>query len=407
MGMPLEGIRVLDVTLFQQGPSATTYLADLGAEVIKVEDPIHGDPGRGVQGLLGSVMDGTATTGLNYYFESHNRNKKGIAVNLKVPAGRQVIYRLVEKCDVFAFNYRRQAMSRLGLDYATLSKHNPKLIYACASGYGPRGPDKDKPAVDGIGQARSGLMALVTEPGRPPTDAGLGTIDQLGGVMLAFGVVTALLVRERTGIGQEVDASLLGSAISIQSMWFLSYFLAGTSPTKVPREEARNPFINSYRGSDGRWLHIAVPNSTNIWPGFCRALGIEELKEHPDFITHEKRLENHQRLIHILDQIFATAPAKVWVPRLQAEGVICDLVCTYADVATDPHAWANDYLVEVDHPAAGRIKQVGLPITFSQTPAKVRTGAPFLGQHTEEVLIEVAGYSWDELAELKSQGAII
>jgi formyl-CoA transferase len=407
MSMPLEGIRVLDMTIFQHGPAATTYLADMGAEVIKVEDTVHGDPGRGVTSLLGALMDGTAASGLNYYFEAHNRNKKGIAVNLKTEGGREAIYRLVKNSDVFVTNYQQATLERLGIDYPTLDRINPRLIYARASGYGPFGPDKDLPGFDTTAQARSGLMSLVSEPGRPPGDAGLGTIDQVGAMVLAYGLMVALWAREKTGLGQEVNTSLLGSAISAQAMWMQSYLLSGQLPTKVSRDKARSPFWNSYQGRDGRWLVLAMARSEEYWPALCRVIGRQNLLDDPRFQSHELRLENGTELVSILDQAFATRPAAEWVRQLQEHGLICDLVRTYDEIARDPQVWANNYLAKLDHGIAGNIEVVGIPVHLSRTPGAVRQGAPLLGQHTEEVLIEVGGYTWEELARLKDEGAII
>jgi crotonobetainyl-CoA:carnitine CoA-transferase CaiB-like acyl-CoA transferase len=250
-------------------------------------------------------------------------------------------------------------------------------------------------------------MSLVSEPERPPLDAGLGTIDQVGGMMLAYGLMVALWAREKTGLGQEVNTSLLGSAISAQAMWMQSYLLSGQSPTRVSRERARSPFWNTYQGGDGRWLVLAMARSDEYWPGLCRAIDREDLLNDPRFESHELRLENGPALVAILDDAFATAPAAEWVTRLQGQGQICDLVRTHAEVASDPQVWANDYIVKIDHDIAGPIETVGIPVHLSRTPGAVRSGAPQLGQHTEEVLIEVGGYTWEELSRLKDEGAII
>jgi len=403
---PLEGIRVLDMTVFQQGPAAGMYLADMGAEVIKIEDPARGDPGRGVMSLLGSIMS-SPTTGVNYYFEAHNRNKKGIAVDLKKERGREIIYRLVSHSDVFLSNYLPETLKKLGLDYETLSRYNPRLVYALASGYGPRGPDKDKPSFDLAAQARSGMMSIVAEAGQPPLDAGIGTADQLGGLMLAYGILAALLARERLGRGQEVCASLLGSMVSLQSMWVQSYLFSGVLPAKVPREAARNPFWNTYRAGDGKWFILSMARSDEIWEGLCHVLGLEELLTDPRFESHEKRLENGPELIAILDRAFSKFNREELLALLDKAGLICAPVNTYDAVAADPQVKENDYITEIDHPILGRSRVVGIPIHFSLTPAKVVRAAPQLGQHTEEILVEVCGYSWDEIAELKEEGVII
>src|SRR5712691_4680100 len=209
MNRPLDGVRILDWTIWQQGPVATMMLGDLGAEVIKLEERVGGDPGRGVMSVAG-VLIGTSE-GHNFYFEANNRHKKSLTLDLKKPEAKEIVYKLVEKSDVFAQNFRKGVAARLGLDYQTLSQYNPKLIYASASGYGPEGPDSGEPSFDYMGLARSGIMNAVGEPDMDPQSITGGIADQMGAIMLAYGVMTALVVRERYGIGQEVDTSHLGS----------------------------------------------------------------------------------------------------------------------------------------------------------------------------------------------------
>ena len=406
MSMPLEGIRVLDMTAFQQGPAAGTYLADLGADVIKLEDPRGGDGGRGVMSVLGALM-GSATSGANYYFAAHNRNKRGIAVDVKKEPGRQVIFRLIPHCDVFLSNFLPQTLAGLGLGYAALSEINPRLVYALGSGYGPKGPDRDKPSYDLAAQARSGMMSIVAEPEHPPLDGGIGIADQSGGLMLAYGVLAALLARERTGRGQEITASLLGTAISLQAQWPQAFFFTGQLPAKVPRTEARNPFWNTYQAGDGKWFVLSMTRSDEYWPRLCRVLQRPELAHDPRFATHEQRLANGRALVAIFDQELRARPRDEWLRLMAEAGVICDPVNTYADVVRDPQVLANEYVVEFDHPVAGRTKAIGIPVHFSDTHARMRMPAPELGQHTEEVLLELGGYDWNDIVALKEAGVII
>jgi formyl-CoA transferase len=350
---------------------------------------------------------GSPTTGMNYYFEAHNRNKKGIAVDLKKEKGREVMYRLVARSDVFLSNYLPETLRKLGLDYESLSRVNPRLIYALASGYGPHGPDKDKPSFDLAAQARSGMMSIVAEAGKPPLDAGIGTADQLGGLMLAYGILAALLARERTGRGQEVCASLLGSMISLQSMWVQSYLCSGVLQEKVPREVARNPFWNTYKARDGRWFILSMARSDEVWEKLCQALNLEELLADPRFKSHEKRLENGPQLIAIFDKVFSNYNRDELLALLDRVGAICAPINTYDAVATDTQVIENEYITEIEHPIMGRCRVVGIPIHFSGTPAKVAQAAPQLGQHTEEILVEICGYTWDEIVDLKEQGVII
>jgi len=402
---PLAGIRVVELSAFQQGPAAGMYLADLGAEVIKVEEPTAGDPARSVMGLLGTVMT-APMDGINYYFETHNRGKKSLAVDLRHPEGQALVHRLIARSDVFLSNYLPETLARLGLDPDTLLRHNPRLVYALASGFGPEGPDRDRRAFDLCAQARAGLMSLSAPEGQPPVDLGMGTADQTGGLMLALGIVSALVHRERTGEGQVVNASLLGSALSLHGMWLQAYLFSGTLPRKRPREEARNPFWNLYRAGDGRWFVLSMARSDDVWDGMCRVLGLDSLKEDPRFATHEARMEHSRDLIALLDEVFARWEREPLLRVLESVGVICAPVNTYAEVAQDPQVLANRYITEVDYPLMGRQRVVGTPFHFSRTPAEVRAPAPQLGQHTEEVLLEVLGLDWDALVALKEKGVI-
>src|SRR5271166_5500930 len=241
---PLSGIRVVDLTIWQQGPVATTMLADLGAEVIKIEECEKGDPGRGIMSMAGAS---TGKGGRNFYFEANNRHKKSITLNLKTAEGRAIAHRLVAQSDVFVQNFRKGVAARLGLGYPELSAVNPRLIYASASGYGPLGPDSAEPSFDYLGQARSGIMNVVGAPGTPPTYVFGGIADQMGAIMLAYGVIAALLARERYGIGQEVDASHLGSMIALQGLNLACRTIMGFEMARNPRETAFNPLWNHYK----------------------------------------------------------------------------------------------------------------------------------------------------------------
>lgn len=225
--------------------------------------------------------------------------------------------------------------------------------------------------------------------------------------MLAYGIVAALLARERTGVGQEVSASLLGSMLSLQSMWLQSYLFSGMLPAKVPREIARNPFWNTYKAGDDKWFILSMARSDEIWEKFCRVFNLEELLNDPRFETHEKRLENGLQLIAIMDRVFQSYPREELLKLFDEIGVISAPVNTYDAVVADPQVIENEYVTEIDHPILGRCRVVGIPIHLSRTPAKVVQAAPQLGQHTEEILVEICGYSWDEIVELKEQGVII
>jgi crotonobetainyl-CoA:carnitine CoA-transferase CaiB-like acyl-CoA transferase len=402
MNMPLQGIRILDCTIWQQGPVATAMMGDLGAEVIKIEDRIGGDPARGVMKMWGVMA--RLPDGRNFYLENNNRNKKGITLDLKKEKGRQILYKLVEKSDVFVHNYRLDVPAKLGCDYETLSKYNPKLIYVQSSGYGPKGPEALAPAFDYIGQARSGLMTAVGEVGMPPLTVTGAPIDQMGATVTAYGILAALLARERLGVGQKVDVSMLGSAIWLQAENVASSLIFGYEYPRWTRSDTGNPLWNHYCCADGKWLVLAMPQSDRHWPALCRVLDIEDLRDDRRFDNMHNREQNAKELIAILDRVFATKTREDWLKLMKDEReLIVTPVNSISDLKNDPQVIANEYIVDFDHPTLGAIKVVGVPIKLSKTPGSIRLPAPEFGQHTEEVLIDVLGYSWEEIAKLRDE----
>ena len=397
MALPLEGIRVIDCTIWQQGTYATALLADMGADVIKVEGPDSPDPGRSL------ATPGRPDHGLSAYFECHNRNKRGIVLDLKHPEGRRVLLRLAATADVFVQNMRKGVMERLGLGYRDLAAANPSIIYASASGYGPKGPDTTLPSMDIMGQARGGFMSVNGEPERPAAGFA-GLADQVGAMMLANGILVALVHRLRTGRGQEVDVSLLGSQVALQAFNITNYLFGGRVPQRRPREEA-GPLWNTYQGSDGRWFVIGLAQGERWWSGLCAAIGREDLRDEPRFADLRSRQANARELVAILDDVFAARPCDEWVRTLTEAGLMCARVQDYAEVCADPQVRANEYVIEVEHPSGARVEMVGHPIQLSATPAQVRRMAPEFGEHTEEVLLE-AGLTWEEITRLREAGAI-
>jgi len=405
MATPLEGIRVLDWTQFQMGTVATAILADLGAEVIHIEDKERGDPGRGMKTARGIVLD--LPGGKNAYFEYNNHNKKGIAVDLKKAEGREIIFRLVKKSDVFVHNFRQGVPERLGLGYETLSKYNPKLIYAALSGYGPKGPEAQEPAFDLLGLARSGIMNIVGEPDSPPSGFAGGIADQMGAIMGAFGIQTALLARERHGVGQRIDVSHLGSMMELLGLAIAFKSLLGQELPKENRRKVANPLWNHYLCSDGKWLVLGMLQPDKQWPDVCKALGIEHLVKDPKFDDLYSRRENSEELVAIMDNLFITKSSNEWMKILKAAGdIICTPIQTISDLLNDPQALANEYIIEYNHQALGPIKATGVPIQFSKTPGRVKAEAPEFGEHTEEVLIQLGGYTWEDIAALKDEEVI-
>ena len=403
MPMPLEGIRVIDWTIWQQGPVASVMLGDLGADVIKVEERVGGDPGRGILKAQGLDLRDRP----NFYFEANNRNKRSLTVDLKKPEGVAIVQRLAERADVFVQNFRKGVAARLGLDAATLRAQNPRLVYASASGYGPEGPESDAPSFDYLGLARSGIMYSCGEPDDEPLAIAGGIADQMGAIMLAYGVVTALLARERTGRGQEVDASHLGSMAWLQGLGLSARLMLGRALPRQPRRFATNPLWNHYRCGDGLWLALSMLQPDRYWERFCAVLEIPEAAADPRFKTMLDRMMNAGECIALLDQVFARRPRAEWLRRLASGGdFIYSIINSVDDLPDDPQMQANGYVTAFEHPAFGPTQVVGLPVRLSETPGSIRLPAPEFGQHTEEVLTEVLGCSWEEIGRLRQEEVI-
>ena len=400
MAMPLDGIRVADWTIWQQGPVCSVMLADLGAEVIKIEAREGGDPGRSLVRRGGERP--------NFYFEANNRNKKSLTVDLSKPEGRTLVQELVAKSDVFVQNFRKGVAARLELDYETLRERNPKLVYASATGYGPEGPDSGEPSFDHLGLARSGVMFAVGEPHMPPLAIAGGIADQMGAIMMAYGVLAALLARERSDVGQLVDASHLGSMSMLQGLSLSMRLMMGGAMPRIDRNRATNPLWNHYRCQDDKWIALAMLQPQRYWADFVRALGRPEMAEDERFQSVIGLAKNGAEIVGVFDEVFATRPRAEWIEHLKKSSgdFIFTIVNSVNDLPDDPQMQANDYVVDFDHPQYGPTKMVGLPVRLSETPGSVRLPAPELGQHTEEILLDVLGWDWERIAELREKEAI-
>lgn len=405
MVSPLEGIRILDWTIWQQGPVATAMLGDLGAEVIKIEERVAGDPGRGMKRVRGLAAE--LPGGRNFYYENNNRNKKGIALDLRKTQGKEIIYRLIERADVFVQNFRPGVATRLGLGYSKLKQYNSRLIYATASGYGLKGPDSGEPTFDYLGLARSGIMNAVGEPDMPPQGMVGGLADQMGAIFLAYGILAALLTRERRGISQEIDVSHFGGMIAFQSLNVIAACLVGKDLPRQERANSFNPMWNHYKCKDSKWLALAHLQPDRHWPMLCKALNISHLEKDPRFADAVSREKNARGIVAILDKIFATRTCDEWITYLKSQGdFIVSPVNRVADLVSDPMAIANGYIQEYNHPTLGKVKLPGIPVNFTQTPGSIRLPAPDFSQHTEEVLMELGGYSWEDIEKLKQEEVI-
>ena len=404
MDAPLKGIRVIDWTIWQQGPVATTMLADMGAEVIKIEERDKGDPGRHIFSMGGASAQ---RSGVNYYFEANNRHKQSIALDLSKPAAREIVYKLAAKSDVFVQNFRKGVADRLGLGYKELSARNPNIIYANSTGYGPNGPDSGEPSFDYMAQARSGVMNIASIDSDEPVYLNGGVADQMGAIMLAYGVMTALVARERQGIGQELHASNLGSMIALQGLNVSMRTIMGKEFPRNTRDDAFNPLWNHYKCADGLWICLGMLQTDRYWKDFCTTLGIPELVDDPRFNDIKTRGKNHRELVAILDQVFSTKSRAAWMKALKEGGdFIYTIVNTINDLPADPQVIANEYIVDYEHEAFGKTQLVGLPIILSKTPGNPRGRAPELGEQTETILTEMLGYSWDDIAKMRDDGAI-
>ena len=401
MGGPLDGVRVVEITQFQNGPICGRILGDLGAEVIKVE-PKTGDPARGFMAIVGVTM---GLKGRNFYFEYNNRNKRGIVLDLKKEKGKEIFFELIDTADVFLTNMAIGTPERLGIGYDVLSARNPRLIYAQSSGWGRKGPDAKTFAYDYAGLARAGTMMMCGEEGTPPQPLVPGLADQMAAIMGAFGIVAAIHAREKTGKGQLVDSSLLGAMIELEGLVLSGPCMLGQEFPRPVRSKAGNPLYNHYQCKEGRWIAIVNLQPDRYWPNVCRALGIEELEHAPKFNNLEARGENAAELVRIIDEKIATKTMGEWVKIFKREGVIHTPVQTATEVTNDPQALANNYFVWFDHPVFGRVKMTGWAWDFSDTPCSIRREAPEFGQHTEEILLEM-GHNWDDIIQLKDADVI-
>ena len=402
----LEGIRVLDLTVWQQGPMTTAMLSDWGADVIKIEGPDSPDPGRSL--IRYEITPG----GVNAYFETHNRNKRGVVLDLKAGRGRELFYRLVEGVDVVVQNFRPGVNKRLGIDYETLAKINPRLIYCSASGFGLKGPDATRPALDPLAQARGGMMSVTGEPETPPTRTFNGFADQVSAFLLAYGIVLALFHRERTGQGQELDGSLLQGVLASQAFNVTSYATTGTyAGQPIPRISRRltSPIWNHYKAKDGKWVILAMAQMGRYWPVFRSAMhdatGVLPEPEVLDIDWMRTHAVELMATIAKLDELFATKPAREWVDFLRQHDMVVEVVQEYSDLASDPQVVENEMVTTFEHPAYGPMRMVGPAVNLHATPGSIRGPAPEFGQHTEEVLLE-AGLSWDEIEGLRTEGVI-
>lgn len=392
----LAGVRVLDLTQALAGPYATMLLADLGAEVIKIERP---GSRRQIQGPF-------SYRGMDAYFIGVNRNKKSVALDLKHPRGREVFYDLVRVSDVVMDNFRPGVTKKLGVDYESLSAINPRIICTSITGYGSVGPYRHRPAYDLVVQAISGAISITGHPGQPPARNGVAVADQGAGFVAAAATIAALYRRQQTGRGQKVETSLLEAMMYQLAYEIALYTISGIMPEPIGCKHQMVVPYNVYQGSDGRYFALAAPF---LFRQVCEAIGRPELVEDERFNRPDRLLQNREALEEELSATFRTRPAHEWVRILQEADIPCGPVNKLQEAIDDPQVQATQMVVSVPHVLGGEVRLVGVPVQMSGTSHQRRhefTSPPTLGQHTEEVLTQVLGYGRDRIEELRSQGVI-
>jgi len=398
MSKPLTGIKIIEIAQEIQGPFAGLFLSDLGAQVTKIENRETGDLSRWlVAQLIGGPEVKNAS--VSHYFTAMNRGKRSITVDLKKPQGIEVARRLAAVHDVLLTNYRPGVLDRLGLGYEDLRKVNPRIIFAQASSWGPKGPWAMRPSRDTLAQAASGLMSKTGMPGDPPLAAGAAIADQAGALTLAGGVLAALFARERTGEGQRIDASIYGTMIAAQGFEINYASLTGEEPERAGRG---HPFLHgvwgAFRTRDG-YICIAGVDDQR-WPRFCKIMGIEAIQDDPECSDNATRNFHGAKIEAILDAKFPTKSTAEWLGELNAADILVTDVATHQQVLASEQARVNGYVMDLDHPVAGRMSVTGCPITLNGEINHEAEPAPEHGQHSEEILLE-CGYSWEEIASLR------
>ena len=415
---PLDGIRVLDLTRILSGPFATMLMADLGADVIKIEQPVTGDPARGNGPFLSArpasedgarrpaEAEGQAEDAYSAYFMSINRGKRSVAIDLGKARGRDLLLDMAEHTDVLIENFRPGTMARFGLDYETLRARNPALVVASISGFGQSGPYAHRPALDVIVQGMGGMLSITGEPGRGPVRPGASIGDITAALFTTIAIQSALLERERSGEGQYIDVSMLDCQVAIMENAFMRYFTLGQTPQRLgTRHPSSTPF-QAFDTSDGQVVVAIMGGSTDQWPLFCAAIDHVELVDDDRYVTGWGRTQHYDELIPVIEAAIRQRTTAEWVEILSEMGVPVGPVQDIAQVAADPQIAHRGMFVELDHPALGPTMFTGNPMKLSRTPGGPPRLPPNLGQHSAEVLAELLGLSGEQLADLLADQVI-
>jgi crotonobetainyl-CoA:carnitine CoA-transferase CaiB-like acyl-CoA transferase len=408
MGFRLDGIKVIETATGMAGPMAGRLLGDMGADVIHVEHPIRGDMSRDARRILASqiVAGRNIESTVNYSHENHNCNKRGMTLDLTKKSGHDIIHKMLETADIFLANYRPGELKKFDLEYSTLEKANPRLIVANVTGYGMNGPDNNLPGYDfNAFWARSGILRILCTPDMEPPTTPVALGDRVTALCFAFGIMTALFTRERSGQGQEVETSIFNVGTFVNANDIGGALVTGQDRQNAHRKDLSNVLLGSYKTQDNRWLRLAINQPDRYWSKVCKALGSEELEKDPRFINFSERINNHLALFEILEETFASKPLSEWKVRLTEAGLPWAPISTLPEVVSDPQARANNYFQKYIHPTYGAIEILANPVHFSKTESTITQPAPEFGQHTEEILLEY-GYDWEQIARFKEEGVI-
>jgi len=404
MVSPLEGIKVLDFSIAVAAPFGGTMLADMGAEVIKVER-VQGEAQRlGLPAGMDDVLDTSVVEKMpdTASWMAFNRGKKDLAIDIRKDKGKEIVMKLAAETDVVLQSFRPGVAERLGIGYEDISKINPKVIYCSFSGYGETGPVAHRAGGDMWSQAMSGIVSLMGYPGGAPQMLPFPACDHVGGMLVAYAVMTALFARERTGQGQALTVNNLDAAMYLQFSGFAEYLTNGVMPYKSGRSYGAPPF-GPFRAKDGDVLTIF--GTGPMWPDFCKLIGVEHLANDPKFNTDEARRENREEIGRLLDEAFSQKTRAEWQQIFREARMRCDPCLTYEEVCAHPQLEANEMIYTIDHPSRGEVKMLGLPVKLKKTPGKPQGPSPQLGQHTAEILLRL-GYSKEDITELEAEKVI-
>lgn len=407
MSFSLEDMRVIETANGIAGPMCGRLLADRGADVIHIEAPLkpgsYADKSQRYRVPPLAASRWRIPSDIDYVAENLNRNKRGIVLDLSKKGGQEILIKLLEKADVFLSNYRPREITKFDLEYETLHQLNPRLIHANLYSYGKNGPDKDTGGYEHTAYfSRAGIFYLYPPPGSFP----IGMGDNAVGMTLFSGIMTALFIRERTGVGQQVDTSLYSCGIFALSNDISGTLVTGDGVEPVERKNCSNVLVDHYLTKDKRWVRLGMPASDPYWPKLCKAIEREDLEHDPRFENFTSRMDNQGTLFNILEDIFITKTLEEWKGRLNEAGVLWAPIQNLIEVVKDSQARENDNFIPFEHPTYGHIEMVANPVKLSETPEILRTPAPKYNEHTEEVLLR-AGYTREDIEKFKEQGAIV